>query len=531
MTITATDLFCGAGGSSTGLVAAGITVQMAANHWKLAIDTHSTNHPTTEHDIADLMVEHPSRYKRTDMLWISPECTNHSLAKGKRTKARHQLELFGSTAKDPDEERSRATMREVVEFTAHHRYEVVIVENVVDVRNWEHYEDWLQAMLDLGYDYRTLYLNAMFFGVPQSRDRWYTVFWKRGMKAPDLDFRPMAQCSDHGMVSAVQSFKRTTWGRYGKQYVYRCPMCAREVRPAHTPAAAVIDWSLPSTKIGDRKTPLKPKTIQRIRTGLKKYGRRVTFMDTARPGMDDTSRVHSLDEPLVTQTTQQSLALLTPFLTSQHNNKDGSSTRTSSVDDVLPCLTTFNNEHQLVVPPFISILKSSWSPDGSYVLPGISLDDALSTIVASASQHALITPPLLVEYYNQSNARSIDEPLSTIPTVEHHGLLLPPFITSLNHSDERSTLVSEPFPTIMTQVRPSLVMPPQELTDADIDQIVNDCGFRMLEPHELKLGMSFPNTYVILGNKRDQVRQVGNAVCPNVAQWIAQQCVAALEAS
>jgi len=115
--ITAMDYFCGAGGSSTGLVAAGIEVRGAANHWRLAIDTHNTNHPQTEHFLDDLQQAHPSWYPRTTIAWFSPECTNHSLAKGRKRKGIGQLDLWGESKVDPAEERSRATMREVVEFS------------------------------------------------------------------------------------------------------------------------------------------------------------------------------------------------------------------------------------------------------------------------------------------------------------------------------------------------------------------------------------------------------------------------------
>ena len=73
-TITASDYFCGAGGSSSGLVAAGVEVRHAANHWHRAIETHQTNHPQTEHSIDDLQVAHPSWYPRTTIAWFSPEC-------------------------------------------------------------------------------------------------------------------------------------------------------------------------------------------------------------------------------------------------------------------------------------------------------------------------------------------------------------------------------------------------------------------------------------------------------------------------
>lgn len=143
MSITATDFFCGAGGSSTGMVAAGVEVKMAVNHWALAIETHNTNHPATDHDCTDIRTVHPSAYQKTDIFWASPECTNHSLAKGKARKGLSQLDLWDETKGDPAEERSRATMREVVEFAGYHHNPIVIVENVVDIRYWEFYEDWI----------------------------------------------------------------------------------------------------------------------------------------------------------------------------------------------------------------------------------------------------------------------------------------------------------------------------------------------------------------------------------------------------
>ena len=39
------------------------------------------------------------------------------------------------------------------------------------------YRWWLRQFSNLGYRHRTLYLNSMFFGVGQSRDRLYEVFW------------------------------------------------------------------------------------------------------------------------------------------------------------------------------------------------------------------------------------------------------------------------------------------------------------------------------------------------------------------
>ena len=58
-TVRAADLFCGAGGTSTGLLRAverlGRRVELlAVNHWQDAISTHELNHPGVRHLRGDL---------------------------------------------------------------------------------------------------------------------------------------------------------------------------------------------------------------------------------------------------------------------------------------------------------------------------------------------------------------------------------------------------------------------------------------------------------------------------------------------
>ena len=227
---TVTDQFCGAGGSSQGAAEAGAEIKLALNHWDLAIKTHNTNFPQTDHDCTDVSACDPRRYRATTILITSPECTNHSLAKGKMRKWQQQLDMFGKLELDPAEERSRATMWDVCRFAEAHHYQVVIVENVVEARHWPPFEAWLQAMHLLGYKHEIVYLNSMFaHPTPQSRDRMYIVFWKKNLRAPDLRITPAAHCPICGTdVASVQSWKNPLkkWGKYQQQYVYRCPDCA-----------------------------------------------------------------------------------------------------------------------------------------------------------------------------------------------------------------------------------------------------------------------------------------------------------------
>lgn len=82
--LSVTDLFCGAGGSSTGMAQVpDVEIVYAANHLPIAIETHAANHPNTQHDYVDITTRNPRDVPRTTFLWASPECTNHTTAKGR----------------------------------------------------------------------------------------------------------------------------------------------------------------------------------------------------------------------------------------------------------------------------------------------------------------------------------------------------------------------------------------------------------------------------------------------------------------
>ncbi|EUA32501.1 putative c-5 cytosine-specific DNA methylase [Mycobacterium xenopi 3993] len=110
-----------------------MAVRIASNHWDLAVETHNTNHPDADHLCADLSAVDPRRF-RAPTCWASPECTNHSVA-GPQAR-RRATDLFGEVLPDAAAERSRATMWDVPRFAEAHRYQAVIVENVVDAWHW-----------------------------------------------------------------------------------------------------------------------------------------------------------------------------------------------------------------------------------------------------------------------------------------------------------------------------------------------------------------------------------------------------------
>jgi len=417
--LTVTDMFCGAGGSSLGVTAAGAELCIAMNHWNLAIETHNSNFPDADHVLCDISQTDPRWYPRTDVLIASPECTCHSISKGIKRKA-GQKTMFEPQVCHPAAERSRATAWDVIRYAEYHRYEIILVENVPDFRQWELWNSWTHALQSLGYEFQVVYANSMFFHpTPQSRDRFYVVAWRRGNRIPDLAFRPSAYCPHCQQdVQAVQSWKnpRKPFGKYRIQYIYRCPKCSNAIDPYYYCAMNVIDWTLPAPKIADRTRPLKEKTIQRIKAGLERF-------------------------------------------------------------------------------------KSTTGTNAGAV------------------------PPFLVSYYNTGRAFSLEQPVPTQTSVDRYGLVIPPFILSYDTrvSGKKAAIapLDDPLPTqpgwaLHYLIEPGTAIEPEQ------------CGFRMLQPHEIQVAMAFPADYEIHGNQREKIKQLGNAVTPPVMKELFKRCAATL---
>lgn len=537
MTLTLADFFCGAGGSSTGAVQVpGVTLRAAANHWKLACDTHAANHPKADHIVADLSQYDPRYFPRTTLGWFSPECTWHTGARGKRYDGdTNQPDMFGETLPVEAAERSRATMWDVVRFTEYHRYKAVIVENVVEIMKWPPVTAWLGAMHSLGYRHRIVSLNAMHaqahgLPAPQSRDRVYVVFWLAGNPAPDLDaiLRPKAWCpSCQQVVEAMQTWRNgKTVGKYRSQYHWRCPhhSCRGQiVEPDWLPAATIIDWSNLGQRIGDRERPLREKTRARIADGIEKWW--TPFL------LNRTFDYHhqGVGEPVPTvMASGTHLALAVPV-----EGRAGLDTA-KPTRDPLRTMTT-RNETGLATAPFIAELYGTGKSRSAL--------DPLSTVTAGGFHHALIT-----SYYGNGDTRTAAEPLSTVTTLDRHGLITP--VGGTWNEDAYRT--EDPMRTLTTREPGALITPAgsawgqgaypvsdpaRTVTTYDTSALVtegrsievDDCHFRMLEPSESKRAMAFPDSYVMLGTRREQQRMAGNAVVPPAARDLVWAVAESLE--
>ena len=519
MTLTITDIFAGAGGSSTGAASVpGVHVALAANHWKLAVDVHNANHQNALHIQADISQYDPRLVPRTDIAWLSPSCTHHSIAQGKaRRVIDGQPDLFGEILPDEAAERSRATMWDVVRYSEHHRYRSVIVENVLDVMKWLPYRAWLLAMDSLGYDHEVLSINSMHaqhagFPAPQSRDRFYAVFWRKGDRRPDLDAiqRPRAWCpSCDRLVETRKSWKNgRTAGRYRAQYVFVCSTarCGALVEPGWLPAYTAIDWSIPGKRIGDRDNPLADKTRARIAAGIARYW-----------------RAPSLDEPSATVAASGNhIGLAVPLhLEAAGNTYDASNPKHARYGDpnsyyrVWPVSDPLRTIHTVESKALIVPVEGR---EGKHARAA---GEPMRT-QTTRLETAVVTPFIAELRGGGSDARSVESALSTVTASgNHHALVM----RNNSGGAEMTTPAHEVMRTVTTAGHQSLITPGDiEAANAQID----DCLFRMLEPSEAARAMAFPTTYEWAGTRRERTRLAGNAVTPPTARDIVGAVAAAL---
>ncbi|MFD0440617.1 DNA cytosine methyltransferase [Streptomyces chartreusis] len=474
MSLTFTDMYAGAGGSSTGLVNAGLELKLAANHWQVAVDTHTANHPEAEHLCAEMEYYDMRRLPRTDILWASPICTEISPAGGRpRTKGQVDDEEWKAL---PDKafQRTRATAFEVIRAVTIHRYKAVLVENVIEfATDWELFDWWLAGMAQLGYEYQIVCVSSAHIGdafnlpAPQWRDRLYIVFTRVGIRLPDVKPTPLAFCEvcDED-VHAVQTWRkprkprkgqkprRSGVGKYGVQYDYTCPCGHGVVEPYVQPASSIINWEDEGVRIADRHEhgldPLAESTIARIEAGLEMFPEAPSLV------------------------------------TVNHGGHDGRAFRPDLAP--LPSRCAKIGEGLLVPPGSFPYATSS--PD-------------------------LAAPPFVIELRNHGKARKIDRPLSAVMAGgNHHGLVIP------YRKGAKAKPTSEPLHTLSTHDSAGLLRQAAR---------IEDCYFRMLKWREQMNAQRFPPGYIVTGTS-DAARtvQAGNAVSCNVAQWLGERVAAVL---
>jgi DNA (cytosine-5)-methyltransferase 1 len=190
----AADLFCGAGGLSSGLEAAGYRVVLAVDHDREAVETHRHHHAglTVDWDLGD-----PERIDQVadlisqagvELLAGGPPCQPFS--KAGRSKIRHRVR---NGTRDPYDER-RDLWRSFLEVIRLARPPAVMMENVPDMaldKEMFILRTMVHELECMGYAVEERAVDTWRYGVPQFRQRLILVALADGLtfdwpaEAPD----------------------------------------------------------------------------------------------------------------------------------------------------------------------------------------------------------------------------------------------------------------------------------------------------------------------------------------------------------
>ena len=538
------DLFCGAGGTSTGVENARYADEQCAkviacvNHDANAIASHAANHPDALHFTEDIrtlelspLVAHVERMKKIYpdaliVLWASLECTNFSKAKGgqprdadSRTLAEHLFRYI--EAIDPD---------------------YIQIENVEEFMSWGDmdekghpiskdkgrcYEKWKRNVRKYGYDFDWRILNAADYGAYTTRKRFFGIFAKRGLP---IVFPEPTHCKDgkSDMFGKLEKWK---------------------------PVKEVLDFSDEGDSIFCRKKPLAEKTLERIYAGLIKFvaGGKDAFI-VKYNSMSRTGRYQapSVDEPCPVVATQGRLALAkVNFLSKQFSGQPDS--KNISVEG--PAGTITCKDHHA----FVSAYYGN-GHNHSVELP--------APTVTTKDRLALVNSVFIDNQYGTGKPTSIELPVGTVTTVPKFNMVsCKPWIMNTAFSNIGSS-IEQPSQTITANRKWHYLMNPQfasaggsvnnpcftliarmdkmppylveveggigiQVTSDDSPMTIKikefmalygiiDIKMRMLRIAELKKIMGFPEDYVLIGPQSDQKKFIGNAVEVNMARVLCE---------
>ena len=543
------DLFCGAGGTTTGFCMSGGIAKVIAcvNHDKNAIKSHWENNQEVVHfeedirilDLTGLMkvvVKFKSLYPSAKLiLWASLECTNFSKAKG-------------GLPRDAD---SRTLADELQRYIRILNPDIIQIENVVEFmawgpldgngkpiskRNGSEWMRWRKEICDIGYVDEWRELNAADYGAYTSRNRLF------GMFAKDRSFIFWPEPTHFKNPSSGNMFES------GKKW---------------KPVREVLDMNDEGNSIFGRKKDLSEKTLERIYAGLVKYvaGGEKNFIAKYFSGRPE-GKVISCNGPAGTVKTKDGQSLISPVFMLKYNSINGKTGKhiPPSVDEPCPVVAA-QNRLGIITPCFLTKYHGNSKSAHSVEEP--------SRTLATKDQISKVNVCFLDKNYSgRDNHQSLDKPCGTLMTRDKYSFVSAKFIMNTQYNNVGKDIDS-PCPTLTASRRHHYLVNPQwginsgssvekpcftliarmdktppylvttesgelVITVLNTDSTVMvkikefmasfgiiDIKMRMLKVNELLKIQGFPDGYKLVGTQTEHKKYIGNSVCPQVVSaWI-----------
>lgn len=586
------DLFCGAGGTSTGVERARLggakcaKVIACVNHDPNAILSHAANHPHTRHFTEDIRtldigpiamhtaLERQKHPGAKVVLWASLECTNHSRAKGgmsrdadSRTLAEHLFRYIDSLRPD------YIQIENVVEFMEWGPLVVKVTRDPatgaeycpLDIkrdrkrrtvtvspvwvpdpeRKGTHYRRWVEQVCARGYRFDHRVLNAADFGAYTSRVRYFGQFVREGL--------PLA------------------WPQQTYAKNPSCDLFGGALRPWRA-VADVLDFDDRGESIFSRRRPLVDATLDRIHAGLVKFvaGGRDAFLVKYNSVNGKTGKyvAPGVDAPCPTVAAQARLGVArVDFI--QQRNGGAPESKVISVDRPARTLTSTGGNQEVVSAHFLSKQFGGRPEDKNIPVDGPA--GAVTTI----DHHAFVSA-----YYGNGYNTGVRQPAPTLTTKDRFQIVQP-FIASSYSGGGQVGSVAEPCGTLLTNPKQNIVTahyllnpqyrsaggsveapcftliarmdkrPPYlvsvregvrawRITEDDTPAMkrvkefcilygIVDITMRMLRIPEMKRIQGFGTDYVLVGSQEEQKKFLGNAVETGMARALCEAAAGAID--
>lgn len=482
------DLFCGAGGTSTGVERACLDGRKCArviacvNHDANAILSHAANHPHTRHFTEDIrtldlgslkMHTTVERMKNPDakvVLWASLECTNHSRAKG-------------GMSRDAD---SRTLAEHLFRYIEELQPDYIQIENVVEFMEWGPLQVKVirdpetgaeSCPLDIKHDRKRKQTTVAPVWIPDPEQKgtlyrkWVEEVCARGYR---FDHRVLNSADFGAYTSRVRYFG--LFARVGQPMVWPQPTHARKpaadlfggsLKPWRA-VRDVLDFDDRGESIFTRRKPLVDATLDRIHAGLVKF---------VAGGQD---------------------AFLVKW-----NSVNGKTGKYIAPDLDAPC-PTVATQNRLGVAR-VNFLSKQFGGDPQSKNIGV---DVPAGTLTTVDHHAFVSA-----YYGNGYNSSIDSPAPTLTTKDRFQVVLP-----------RLTNETSPAWEIRAEDTPAM----RRIKEFCALYGIVDVTMRMLRISEMKRIQGFGDDYVLVGTQEEQKKYLGNAVVTQVATALCEALAEAL---
>lgn len=519
------DLFCGAGGTSTGVERARLHGEKCArviacvNHDKNAIASHAANHPNALHFTEDIrtldlteLAAHVRKERDKDkdaliVLWASLECTNFSKAKGGQ----------------PRNADSRTLAEHLFRYIDTLQPDYIYIENVEEFMCWgdldengkpisrdegKHYMRWVSNVCKRGFDFDHRLLNSANYGARTSRTRFFGIFARHGLP---IVFPAATHCKG-GRAADMFHTALKPW----------------------EPVRDVLELDNEGQSIFTRKKPLAERTLERIYAGLIKFvaGGKDAFIVKYNSFSKNGKYVaHDVDDPCPVVATQNRLGVAkVQFLSKQFSGEPKS--KNVSIDEPSGAITC-KDHHALVGASFIA--------DYNYADTARPIDAPAPTILTH-DKLALVTSRFFAnEYSGGGQLASIDNPspaVTTIPKMKLVSVEKGRWIMSTNFGNVGSSIDSpsqvitanHKYPYLITTKQGEVAVAVFENDSPAMVRIkefmaiygIIDIKMRMLNVRELKSIMGFGSDYILIGTQTEQKKYIGNAVEVNMSRVLCE---------